>query len=333
LDEQFDFCDVSQSLALDGVHAGTLLAEGVTTGVTLSDPASLTNTYDAVNDRRLEFEQLLSGDGDFSTVSTVFDALGQAHNVTLNWYRYESDVAGSNTWAVTIGEGSIDGVKDGLEAISDPDPTVDTAAEVPRFITYTGDDNNTTVDEQRVTQSNTLFLNFNGDGSLESAYTDPMFSSQGRIATRTTNETDPLKMIQIAVGRVEIDATGAAGDGTNDTLAVGIEEEADGSAIASPFGTDGAKPLVFDVDIGRPTNVRTNNDAGLNSAFAGTGLDGLTQFDSGEATPALEVFFTSQDGLRAGVLTGVQLDEDGTLNAFFDNGAQLSITTPSPIHI
>ena len=315
----------------------TVIDEGVSQGVGTVTPGStsVTGTYDDVNTRRTQFELIIGAsgsNGDFTTTNTVFDALGQAHQVQFQWYRYQSDVAGSNTWAVRLSDTGIDGVKTPLQSITDSDPTVDTDATVPRFITYNGSDGNDSLSENNVTQSQTLFMKFNGDGSLEGVYTDPLLDPLGRVATRTNTASDPLKMIQIAVGEVEIDAEGAAGSGVNENLAVAREindnpnlDPNDPNFVASPFGTDGARALVFDWDVGRPTNVRTDQASASNVSFSGTGLDGLTQFDSGEATPTLETFFTSQDGLRAGVLTGVQLDEDGVLSAFFDNGAQRSI--------
>jgi len=80
--QQFDFIDNSPltPVTLDaGVNANTVALQplGVSTGVTTGASPTTTNTYDDVNDRRLEFEQLISGtDGDVSTVTTVFDALG-----------------------------------------------------------------------------------------------------------------------------------------------------------------------------------------------------------------------------------------------------------------
>jgi len=324
-----------QLAAAGGPLAPTNLPEGVSQGVGAVNPGNtpVTGTYGDINTRRTQFELIrgaAGGSADFTTNSTVFDALGQPHQVQFQWNRYQSDVAGPNTWSVTLTDTSVSDVKIPLRGISNPDPTIDSDATVPRFITFNGRDGNDSLSPNNVTQSQTLFMKFNGDGSLEGVYTDPMLDPLSRVATRTNNPVDPLKMIQIAVGEVEIDATGAAGSGENLNLAVAKEindgvAATDPAFVPSPFGTDGAKALVFDWDVGRPTSVRTAQDASLNGAYAGTGLDGLTQFDSGETTPALETFFTSQDGLRAGVLTGVGLDDDGFLTAFFDNGAQRKI--------
>ena len=324
-------------IAFDGgaVQTGSNIPEGISQGVgtVVAGSTRVTGTYDDINARRTQFETIVGSagnSGDFNTNSIVYDALGQPHQVQFSWTRYQSDVSGPNTWAVQLSDSSVTGVKIPLKGITDPDPTVDSDATVPRFITYNGDDGNDSVSANNITQSQTLFMKFNGDGSLEGVYTDPMLDPLSRVATRTNNPVDPLKMIQIAVGEVEIDPAGAAGGRTNQNLAVakeindGVDPE-DPNFVPSPFGTDGAFALVFDWDVGRPTKVRTDADGSLNSAYAGTGLDGITQFDSGETQPALETFFTSQDGLRAGVLTGVGLDDDGFLTAFFDNGAQRKI--------
>lgn len=97
------------------------------------------------------------------------------------------------------------------------------------------------------------------------------------------------------------------GDGSIDTI---------DAAAAQPFNvtltgftaSTGANDLTFELDIGTQ---------GL--------FDGLTQFASSSAVPALEIALIEQDGVRFGSLSGIEIDNDGLVTALFDNGVRRPI--------
>lgn len=318
---------------------------------------------------------LPSGNAQFSSTTTVFDAEGVEHSVRYDWYKIQSDSNGStfgssadllsaNTWAVRLASDAVTGLRSGLNGFDASDNAASTgnneatattstldstsytgkitdasAVETPRFAVWTGSKGtpNTTTgapsaeQNRAVVTTDTLFFRFNGDGSLEGVYTQPTLDDASRVLSRATNANDPVKMIQVAVGAVEADPDGTTStSATNTNLVRAIPaKRLDGTVVAtggtSPFGAQGAQSLVFDWDIGRPTNVAIAAGGTPSTPFSGTGLDGISQFASGEATPTLETFFVGQDGLRAGVVSGVTVDEEGLMTAIYDNGATRKI--------
>ena len=64
--------------------------------------------------------------------------------------------------------------------------------------------------------------------------------------------------------------------------------------------------------------------------------DGITQFSANGATPDLEIFLIDQDGVRFGQLSGVDINNEGIVTAFFENGVRLPVfqvpiaTFPNP---
>ena len=241
--------------------------------------------------------------GDFAETFTssltqtqqIFDALGTEHSVQLE-YRKRDDEA--NLWEVRIADS---GVSDFVGEY-DPSGSDNNGA---RFVVQ--DTGNATIETQR------LFIRFNGDGSLAEVRTTRDGASgtafgqrgggttTGVVQNRETDISEDPKLISIAIGEATIGANG-------ESVATPVPDVAQGAN----FVDNGAEAVVFEWNIGRPTD--------LDTAEAGTGLDGLTQFDSGEATPTIEQFFYSQDGARFGNLAGVQIDDNGTLFALFDNG-------------
>ena len=196
------------------------------------------------------------------------------------------------------------------------------------------DEQNQATAANQIVQTDVLFMQFNGDGSLEGVFVQPDFSNANRVAARMRRPSDTPHHISVAVGRVVPDTmtSGWFGKGTDGTSLVrapvaGDTDFVTGGAIpvASPFGERGARSLVFNWDIGRPTHVRLAEAVAPSEDFAGTGLDGLTHFDSGESEPTVELFHSHQDGLRAGTVTGVHVQEDGTVIARYDNGGERRI--------
>lgn len=191
------------------------------------------------------------------------------------------------------------------------------STEEPRFVVWDGTSSS---DGSGVLQTDALFLKFNGDGSLEGVYTQPDYAASSRCVARNDSASDPFKMLSVAIGAVKLDQTsGAMGSSTASSDLVVTRTK------GSPFEVQGAQSLVYDWDVGTPTAATTSSTGVVDADYAGTGLDGLTQFDSGEDEPTFETYFVSQDGLRAGTLSGVVIDDEGLLTAIYDNGAERSI--------
>ena len=222
----------------------------------------------------------------------------------------------------------------------------------------------------QVTQ--TLFVKFNGDGSLRNMWTslermraditNQTYSGEAAgtadvddraIANRETDASRPSRQISIAAYTAQppaVPGTGwripeagsglevvldntnfAQGPAANGTPTGGDFRlkragEALDTVVAdgrrSPFGEQGAQPLFFEMNLGRGTTAGHSTPGGgiPNNAFNGTGLDGLTQFDSGETPPKKETLFINQDGIRAGTVSDVEISDTGLMTAIFDNG-------------
>ena len=245
---------------------------------------------------------------DLTMNQLIYDSLGTARTVQLQWAKVQDE---PNLWAVSINDSSISGFRGDTVSTVGYDPSnTNNDNNGARFIVDDG--GSAPVETQR------LYIKFTGDGALQEVRTTPdgmtgtAFGQRGGgttsgvVQNRETNASDTPKLIAIAAGPVDVALTDEA---------VGVPTETLTTANA-PFddasGAQSARAVLYEWNIGRPT--------GLPGSAAGTGLEGLTQFDSGEPTPAIEVNFQSQDGARFGVLNGVQLDESGILYALFDNG-------------
>ncbi len=258
------------------------------------------------------YEAEIESDNANATVNTVTTAAFAALPAALRATAPLNSVANMDA-AIAAEYGANATPDDAVAWLEENIPSV----EEPRFVVWDG---NSSTNGSSVLQTDTLFFKFNGDGSLEGTYTDPSFAASSRTVARNGEPADPFKMLSIAVGSVKMDTTsGAVGSSTASSNLVSARSK------GSPFDVQGAQSLVFDWDVGTPTAATTSANGVVNANYAGTGLDGITNFDSGEKTPTLEEYFVSQDGLRAGTLSGVILDDEGMLTAIYDNGAQRSI--------
>ena len=100
-------------------------------------------------------------------------------------------------------------------------------------------------------------------------------------------------------------------DGTLAGIADDLGNSVDTATIAVSNWNDGA-------------DTATYGDITLNLGTVG-GTDGLSQFASGDTDPSIEVKSISKDGVAYGSLSGVEISSDGTVNAKYDNGEELSI--------
>ena len=94
------------------------------------------------------------------------------------------------------------------------------------------------------------------------------------------------------------------------------------SVTGLPTGSGGTAPMTAD---GAPaltaswTDKASNSSITLNLGSSSTS-SGLTQFDTGAATPAIDVKGSQQDGIPYGTLKSVSVDATGNLNATYTNG-------------
>lgn len=288
--------DGQQITAVNLAFGGTLPTDYTLAGSDMDgDPTDATE----ITGWRTQF------DDDNSNTFQVFDALGSSHNVQLQWKK----VAGSeNLWEVRMSNDGVSGYI-GPDGAFDPDSN-----DGARFVVDTGE--NAPIQTQRI------FMQFNGDGSLkqiqttadgQDGYTLEGTATSGTVLDRETTSGETPKLVSIAIGPTETASSGEALVTVDETL---------GDNPLKVFGSDGspstAEAIVMEWDLGRPTSLDTDDSPG-------TGLDGVTQFDSGEAEPIIETFFFEQDGARYGNLSGVTVDEQGLLWANYDNGLSRAI--------
>ena len=97
----------------------------------------------------------------------------------------------------------------------------------------------------------------------------------------------------------------------------------------------GTDPVVPQWDITGWTSGASDQVVAVDLGTAGE-TDGLTHFAANTLTPDLEIFFIDQDGIQFGPLAGVDVDGNGIVTAFFENGVRIPIyqvpiaTFPNP---
>lgn len=136
---------------------------------------------------------------------------------------------------------------------------------------------------------------------------------------------------QADIGDIDLDPTTAGiqrsievtfnGDGSINTVQ-------SGNWAAGVFTAEGASfsALPFDVAITGLGTTTGANDLTLEMDIGTSGLfDGFTQFASSSSTIDVEIDTITQDGVRFGRLSGVEIDDSGLVTALFDNGVRLPI--------
>jgi flagellar hook protein FlgE len=98
---------------------------------------------------------------------------------------------------------------------------------------------------------------------------------------------------------------------------VAITSNSDGSLASTT-----PSPATLSVTVG-PT-APADSTVSLNLGTVGK-TDGLTQFASGETTPAVDVTSITSDGLAFGKLSSVAVGKDGVVNATYSNGQTIPI--------
>jgi flagellar hook protein FlgE len=97
--------------------------------------------------------------------------------------------------------------------------------------------------------------------------------------------------------------------------------------VTIKFNTDGTlastTPASPKVTIGSWTTGAANSSIALDMGAAGTAT-GLSQYSSGATTLSVTVE-TTQDGVAFGTLNGIEIGDNGTVNALYDNGMTRAI--------
>ncbi|MEM7651747.1 MAG: flagellar hook-basal body complex protein [Pseudomonadota bacterium] len=262
--------------ALDAVvGAGGTLADqqAALTALAGGNPVVVANGVTFVNG------QLPAVSADFTQNFEIFDSQGSPHTVTYNWTRVD-DPTTPNIWAVQISGNDVTNLRDEDTTVAD-----DQLPEVN--FNVTGSDGNEYV-------TNTVFMRFNGDGSLENVFvpngelgTAASAAASGLAAgfnsdvvsgvlvaaqNRATSTEEPPEIISVLIGNVAGDPDTVAGGfaGTDDlefdhitfdgtpgsfTLETGVTPYADN--VAGIDGNNGALATVFNWDVGRPTRLNS----------------------------------------------------------------------------
>lgn len=99
-------------------------------------------------------------------------------------------------------------------------------------------------------------------------------------------------------------------------------------SVTIAFNSDGSlkstTPSPPTISVSNWTNGAADSTITLNLGTA-NGTDGLTQYSSGETTPAVDVTSIESDGLAYGKLSSVAVGDDGKVNATYSNGKTIAI--------
>ena len=99
-------------------------------------------------------------------------------------------------------------------------------------------------------------------------------------------------------------------------------------SVAITFNSDGSlastTPSPATLSVTGWTDGAADSTVSLNLGTVGK-TDGLTQFASGETTPAVDVTSITSDGLAFGKLSSVTIGKDGVVNATYSNGQTIPI--------
>jgi len=313
---------------------------------------TITSFVDAINGIALGGT---TTDGIGATEKMVATNLG--YNDGTGTYQVQVDRVESTTGAVTATE-TIEfdpTAAAGTATAGNADVTYTPPADVEvGLVSFVGDFDESVEGSDLVTAggfaTQTLFVKFNGDGSLRNIWTDvqamraDVLDTDGdgidgsAIGNRETDASETPRQIGIAAYTAtnagQVPESGAAVDiGTalttnNFTTDFLLKEDGDATDTVaaqqanSPFAEQGAQPLFAELFLGRGTTVGDSlvGNTSTDDTFDGTGLDGFTQFDSGEADPILETLFIQQDGIRSGTVNDVEVSADGLVTAIYDNG-------------
>jgi flagellar hook protein FlgE len=186
----------------------------------------------------------------------------------------------------------------------------------------------------------TMQLNLPADAAINSKFTSSMsvYDSLGAASTvPVTWEKTASNTWTATFGQPTSTTTGSP-DGTQPTVG-------GSDSITVTFGTDGSLAEINGSPPSptAPTKLAITgwNDGAADSSItlnlgSAGGTDGLTQYNSGSASPSIAVTSINSDGLPFGKLSGVTVGNNGVVNATYSNGQTVPIykipvaTFPSP---
>ena len=116
-------------------------------------------------------------------------------------------------------------------------------------------------------------------------------------------------------------------DPTNATTGV-TSGTISGSPITITFNGDGTlastSPSPATISVADWTSGAANSTINVDLGEAG-GADGLTQYDSGQDTPAVDLDSIDQDGMAYGKLESITIDDTGTVIGSYSNDQQIAL--------
>jgi flagellar hook protein FlgE len=177
------------------------------------------------------------------------------------------------------------------------------------------------------TTKTTMQLNLPSDAATGATFTSsmPVFDSLGAAST-----------IQVTWTKTAANTwtgdfgTPTATNGGGPTASAPTVKGATGNTneITVNFNPDGSLastvPASGELDIGGWTDGAAASKIALNLGTPGA-TDGLTQLNSGAATPSISITGVNSDGLAFGKLSGVSVGNNGLVNATYSNGQTIPI--------
>ncbi len=253
----------------------------------------------------------------FQIHNQVYDAQGIAHNLTLDVFKVSGNQP--NLWALRIQGNQVAGVK----ATSDA-----------QFLGVTGGS------DTDIQMDNIVYLQFDGTGALRNSYIEGTFGPASEQITvdpsganvtlsplqaRNPTLSSPTAPLSVIIGQNGVDYTlntvGNPVDPTAPFSYAGNPTLIHAIGGQSPFVTNGASALTFDLNIGNATDLIGNNLVGYHG-HNGTGLNGITNSASLTGNQSLSLSEISQDGTGMSSLREVDISDDGTVYGIYASGVR-----------
>lgn len=164
-------------------------------------------------------------------------------------------------------------------------------------------------DSLGVSHSTTITWTKTGVSEWTISFSDPVNTTTGAVSAQLDTEAPVFP----------------ATNGPND-----IVVQFDGNGVPQAF-----IPAVTELQITNYTTGASAQNINIDLGTIGQ-ADGLTHLAANTLTPDLEIFLIDEDGVQFGPLAGVDIDGEGIVTAFFENGVRLPIyqipiaTFPNP---
>lgn len=249
----------------------------------------------------------------YQTSTHLYDAVGSAHQVRFDWLKVDDFVLGGELDSAASPMTVTHQVSDSLGQSHDLSFTY--AAAGANSWTLTASTPDGTV------SNGSMNLTFDpATGQLTSPAETELTVSWGNGATDSTSRIDLSGLAELAGGTGPSAALRADTSTWKLDVSTGNPDDAilgGGSSYVS-FNGDGTLqgPGTLDLAVDWDDNVTAAANADVTVSLGTPGkADGVTNFGQSYATGPLR-----QDGAAYGAFTGVAIDNEGTVNALFDNG-------------